>query len=112
MPFDQKEMGAVLCSHVLEHMPDLLSLSQAWSELHRVAESVFICVPTKASVFVWIHPDHHLWVSQVGATILYAEDRHTKQKALITAKGEILPIVSKARVGVRLQRLQRNYPSV
>jgi len=66
LPFAEKEFGAVFCSHVLEHMPTADACQEAWSELHRVADYVFICLPTKKSIAAWLEPDHHLWVEQVG----------------------------------------------
>lgn len=77
LPFSDKEFGAAYCSHVLEHMPDANGCQLAWSELHRVADVVFICVPPKSSLFAWMVPDHHLWVRHVGETVLEVEERDT-----------------------------------
>ena len=85
LPFANKQMGAVLCSHVLEHMPSAQDCSQAWRELHRVAERVFICVPSKQSVIAWLVPDHYLWVQEVGTRTLKVEERRTGKTFLVRA---------------------------
>lgn len=52
-----KFFGAIIASHVLEHLerPDL-----ALKEWHRVAEKVFTIVPTWWAPHTWVHPGH-LW---------------------------------------------------
>jgi hypothetical protein len=87
LPFADKEFGAVLSSHVLEHMADAATCQKAWSELHRVADVVFICVPPKSSLFAWLVPDHYLWVRHVGETILEVEERNTGAKYLVDIEG-------------------------
>jgi len=83
LPFADKEFGSVLCAHVLEHMPDAETCQAAWRELHRVADTVFICVPPKSSIWAWFVPDHYLWVRHVGATVLEVEERDTGDKYLV-----------------------------
>ena len=83
LPLADKEFGAAYCSHVLEHMPDAEGCHKAWSELHRVADVVFICVPPKSSIWAWFVPDHHLWVRHVGETVLEVEERNTGAKYLV-----------------------------
>jgi hypothetical protein len=87
LPFKDKEFGAVSCSHVLEHMRDAEGCQKAWSELHRVADVVFICVPPKSSIFAWFVPDHHLWVRHVGETVLEVEERDNGNKYLVDPYG-------------------------
>lgn len=87
LPFADKEFGAVLCAHVLEHMPDVETCHDAWSELHRVSDVVFICVPPKGSIWAWFVPDHYLWVRHVGATVLEVEERDTGDKYLVDTDG-------------------------
>jgi len=87
LPFADKEFGAVLCAHVLEHMPDAETCQVAWSELHRVADVVFIAVPPKSSVWAWLVPDHYLWVKHVGETVLEVEERRTGDKYLVDIDG-------------------------
>lgn len=85
LPFYNKQFGAVFCSHVLEHMSDIPMCHQAWRELHRVADTVFLCVPSKLELIAWFIPDHHLWVQQVGLYTLLVEDRDTHAKAMVQA---------------------------
>jgi ubiquinone/menaquinone biosynthesis C-methylase UbiE len=63
LPFTDGEFGAVFCSHVLEHMADVETIQSAWSELHRVADTVVVCVPVKQLIVHWLVPDHYLWAS-------------------------------------------------
>lgn len=69
IPFPNKFFGAVLASHVLEHLDTVDDCLRAINELNRVADLVFICVPSKQSIPAWLHREHHLWVSQKGDTI-------------------------------------------
>lgn len=71
-------------------MHTIQDCATAWEELNRVADHVFICVPPKTSVVAWIHPDHYLWVQAISELEIEAEDRHTGERALITASGEIV----------------------
>tara|TARA_Y100000310_G_scaffold64221_1_gene59767 strand:- start:2613 stop:3197 length:585 start_codon:yes stop_codon:yes gene_type:complete len=87
LPFSNKEFGAAFCSHVVEHMPDANGCQMAWSELHRVADVVFICVPPKSSLFAWMVPDHHLWVRQTGEGVLEVEERDTGDHYLVDLDG-------------------------
>ncbi|MFH1651354.1 MAG: class I SAM-dependent methyltransferase [Chloroflexota bacterium] len=56
--FQDKQFGAVYASHVLEHVPDP---DAALSELHRVAENVFIITPLPIYPWAWLYPGHR-WV--------------------------------------------------
>lgn len=53
--FRDKQFGAAILSHVVEHLehPDL-----ALQEAHRVADHVFVLTPIPLSLFAWVHPDH------------------------------------------------------
>jgi hypothetical protein len=68
-------------------MPDAAGCQAAWSELHRVADVVFICVPPRASIFAWLVPDHHLWVRHIGDTVLEVEERDTGTLYLVDLDG-------------------------
>ena len=83
LPFADKEFGAVLSSHVLEHMADADMCQAAWSELHRVADEVFVSLPNRQSIFAWLVTDHHLWVTEVGSGILDVEERNSGARYLV-----------------------------
>ncbi len=87
LPFSNKEFGVAYCSHVLEHMPNVPDLQKAYSELKRVADAVFICVPRRDTLLAWLAPDHHLWVKELNDHELWVEDRQTKGQYLVTTKG-------------------------
>ena len=77
LPFQDKEFGSVLCSHVLEHMRSPGDAALAWEELNRVADEVFVCVPNQWDLVAWLHPDHYLWVWQVDKDTIAVQDRAT-----------------------------------
>lgn len=86
IPFSNKCFGAVLSSHVLEHLPNAQDCQQAWRELHRVADQVFICLPSKWSIISYLVPDHYLFVKQVDTETLLVEERAPPRGAyLVTA---------------------------
>ena len=87
LPFTDGEFGAVFCSHVLEHMADVETIQSAWSELHRVADTVVVCVPVKQLIVHWLVPDHYLWVSQVEESVLHVEERKWGTKYLVDPVG-------------------------
>lgn len=73
MPFADKTFGAVLVSHVLEHMPTAEDCETAVRELARVADSVFVAGPSKQSIVAWLIPEHRLWVRQKGGRLIIEE---------------------------------------
>jgi len=75
LPFGEKQFGAVFNSHVLEHLPSIETCGQAWREMHRVADRVFTCLPSKLSLMAWLAPGHKLWVREVGEGVIEVEDR-------------------------------------
>lgn len=85
LPFATGEFGAAFNSHILEHMPTIEDLAAAWSELHRVADHVVTCVPSKLAIYHWTHRDHHLWVTELGDGVLRVEERATGRTAIIEA---------------------------
>lgn len=64
IPYPDRYFASVFCSHVLEHLPTIADCERAYRELHRVADTVFICVPSKQSILAWLIPTHHLWVKE------------------------------------------------
>jgi len=60
---------------VLEHLASAEDCTQAWQQLHRVADTVFVSLPGKDSIMAWLAPGHKLWVQQIGSGILKIEER-------------------------------------
>ena len=83
LPFERREFGAVFNSHVLEHLPSIDDCAQAWRELHRVADYVFTCLPSKRDVVAWLAPGHHLWVSERGPGVLRVQERGSGRRATV-----------------------------
>jgi len=73
IPLPDKYAGAVFCSHLLEHLLTVYDAEIAWNEINRIADSVFVCYPSKLSIAAWIHPDHHLWVSSKNGEIYFEQ---------------------------------------
>jgi SAM-dependent methyltransferase len=70
IPFPDGHFGAVVCFHVLEHLPTE-DVQTAFDELHRVADEVFICVPTRGDIIGgWLPPDHKSWVNVVDGVVV------------------------------------------
>jgi len=82
--------GAAFSSHVLEHMRSVEDLQAAWSELHRVSDHVFVCMPGKDSLTGWIGSGHHLWVQEMGPGMLKAEERGGLRRTALVTPDEIL----------------------
>ena len=85
LPFENKQFGVAYNSHVLEHMATLEDCTAAWSELHRVAEVVLTCVPSKSSIMAWLAPEHHLWVREVALDQIEVTERQTGRVATLDA---------------------------
>ncbi len=73
--FRDKEFGACMASHVLEHLPTLDDLERAVREMWRVADTVCIAGPAKTSPHAWLVRDHHLWVTQLSDGTVVGEAR-------------------------------------
>jgi len=65
LPFPSKYFGAVICSHVKEHVPDPEALE---TELERVADRVFMVVPSPIFMWTWLWPEHK-WVFIKGKAV-------------------------------------------
>ena len=70
IPFPAQYFGAALASHVLEHLPTVEDAYKACEELYRVADKVFICAPGKDSIYARMISEHHLWIKQVGDSVI------------------------------------------
>jgi len=55
IPYPDKYFGAVFCCHVLEHIDNL---DQGLAELYRVADYVYIIVPSSIWPSTWLHTGH------------------------------------------------------
>ena len=55
LPYPDKHFGAVIASHVIEHVDDPVA---ALRELHRVADEVFVLTPLWWCPHTWLHPGH------------------------------------------------------
>lgn len=66
IPYPDGYFGAAHVSHVLEHLPTIDDAVTALDELERVADKVFIVSPHKTSIFAWLYPEHHLWLTASG----------------------------------------------
>ena len=63
LPFGHKQFGAVVASHVLEHVPNP---ERALRELHRVADEVYVICPRWWAPHTWLHPGHYWYLRQDG----------------------------------------------
>ncbi len=64
LPFADKQFGAVIASHVVEHTerPALVL-----AELERVADRSFVIVPRWWAAHTWAHPGHRWFITDAGA---------------------------------------------
>lgn len=74
IPYPDGYFGAAYCSHVLEHLSTVEDAQRAMQELLRVADVVFLCYPSRASILGNVWPGHHLWIEVEGNKV-YAEQR-------------------------------------
>lgn len=63
LPWKDKQFGAVIASHVLEHVEDP---ERALMELDRVADEVFVITPPWWAPHTYLHPGHRWFVSSTG----------------------------------------------
>jgi len=65
IPYPDKCFGAAFVSHVLEHLATIEDFALAWSELNRVADTVYVAYPEPQGVIAQLYPGHHLLMYQV-----------------------------------------------
>lgn len=63
LPFTDKQFGAVIASHVLEHVQDP---RRVMAELRRVADEVFVICPRWWAPHTWLHPGHRWYLRRDG----------------------------------------------
>lgn len=88
LPYTDKQFGAVIASHVVEHVADP---AQALHELERVADHVYAITPLWWAPHTWFHPGH-LWYRDQrgdfrrlrGAEAIPVRNRITVQEATLT----------------------------
>lgn len=73
VPYPDKYFGAVIASHVLEHIdrPDL-----AVAEWRRVADKMFVIVPVWWAPHTWLHPGHRWFIDGEHAWPIWQHRRH------------------------------------
>jgi SAM-dependent methyltransferase len=59
LPWSDKHFGAVIASHVLEHMDDPLAALKEWD---RVADAVYATVPKWWAPHTWTHMGHRWFI--------------------------------------------------
>ena len=60
LPYPDKTFGAIIASHVLEHLRDPKAAVAEWD---RVAERSFIIVPKWWAAHTWAHPGHRWFIN-------------------------------------------------
>jgi len=88
IPFDDRTFGAVIASHVLEHLDTREDAELALAELDRVADVVYVAGPNKWNIRSWLVPDHSLWVWQEPDGEVIIEERPDWQR-WVNANGRI-----------------------
>jgi ubiquinone/menaquinone biosynthesis C-methylase UbiE len=63
LPFADKQFGAALATHVLEHVQDP---QRALAELHRVADEIFVVCPRWWGVHTWLQLQHRWYLRRDG----------------------------------------------
>lgn len=77
LPFRDREFGAVIASHVLEHVDDP---AQALRELHRVADRVYVVTPRWWAPHTWFYDDHQWYRRDDGRWVRLRRRRRARPK--------------------------------
>lgn len=66
LPFEDREFGSLLASHVLEHLdrPD-----RALAEWQRVADRLWVITPSWWAPHTWLHPGHRWYFAGDGSKL-------------------------------------------
>jgi ubiquinone/menaquinone biosynthesis C-methylase UbiE len=75
LPYPDKHFGAVIASHVLEHVVDPVA---AMAELVRVADRVYAITPHWAAPHTWLHPGHRWFIRGNRAVPLWNSGETTR----------------------------------
>jgi uncharacterized protein YbaR (Trm112 family) len=78
LPFSDRSIDYIICSHVLEHMESSRHLEQALAELMRVGKRGYIETPSFIFEKLLGAPHHHWYVRKDGQRIIFT--RKTKYK--------------------------------
>jgi ubiquinone/menaquinone biosynthesis C-methylase UbiE len=103
IPYPDSYFGSALVSHVLEHLPSADDAVSALNELGRVADYVFICVPSKNSLMAWTVPGHDLWIVPMATGAVLIEERQWDPtvRALLQSIWDVKDSTEMALVGSR-----------
>ena len=72
LPFPDKSFPCVVCSEVIEHLPDLAAVEKTFQELDRVGTSWLLTtpcksIPEKTHRHLFLEPQVKLWAEKYGA---------------------------------------------
>jgi SAM-dependent methyltransferase len=73
-PFDDKEFDYIICSHVLEHVPDL---DLFVAEICRIGKAGYLEYPTVYYDYIYNFPEHTTFVKRKKETLFWMPKAHT-----------------------------------
>jgi SAM-dependent methyltransferase len=73
-PFEDKEFDYIICSHVVEHVPDL---DQFASEIFRVGKAGYLEYPTIYYDYIYNFPEHTTFVKRKEETLFWMPKAQT-----------------------------------